>query len=60
MHLRWLLPLTCLLGTVATHDALRDHRENPATFRWGKVSFLLFVGWFPLLVWIANVVWPQN
>jgi len=60
MRMGWFLPLACLIGVLSTQDAWIYHRDHPHAWKWGSIVFCLFVGWFPLMVWIVNVLWPQN
>lgn len=58
MRMGWFLPLALLIGALATQDAWYHHRHHPRER--GSVVLILFVGWFPFLMWIVNNLWPQN
>lgn len=60
MILPWLLPTSLLIGALTTREAWHLRRGYLKTATPRAVALLLFVGWFPLLIWIVNNLWSQN
>jgi hypothetical protein len=58
--MRWFLPLALLVGALATREARWYQRDHPRSCQFGSTALILLVGWFPLLIWIVNNLWPQN
>lgn len=57
--MRGLLILVLAVGVMTTRETLRYGRESREARKWGGSCLLLFLGWFPLLAWIANRFLPH-
>jgi hypothetical protein len=60
MIMRWLFPATLLIGVLASKEAWHLQRSHLKLGTPGSLALLLFVGWFPFLIWLVNNFWPQN
>ncbi len=59
MNMPWLLVLSLSVGVLSTQEA-RHYRRHQ---QWSQASrdawLLVLLGWFPLVAWILNALWPQ-
>lgn len=60
MIMRWFLPLALGTGLLATREVFACRAEATEAADRQGIWLLTFIGWLPLLVWIANNLWPQN
>lgn len=55
-----LFPLTLVIGCLASREAWLLRKSHAKLASRGSIVLLLALGWFPLLMWIANNLWSQN
>jgi hypothetical protein len=60
MIMRWFLPLALGTGLLVTREVFHCRAEAAGAADRKSVWILAFLGWLPLLAWIANNLWPQN